>query len=401
VDNQETTKSKNGKIREEGHYMTSKEINAFIRKHYKKMTDAEIATKLSLTAMAVEHRRLRMSLRREKTYLSPKEGVDADIKTLQEKTKRSEDAKKYKTLLEEMERLRIERDAVKQIADVNPHRIEKIKTNRSEATAVVLASDWHCEETVNPKTINQLNSFSLNIATARAEMFFRNTARLMEIFEEHTHIDKLVLALLGDFISGSIHDELMEGNALRPIDAMLFAQNLVASGIEYLIANTDKQILIPCHSGNHGRATHKQRHATEAGNSFEYYMYHTLANHFRNEPRVKFLISEGYISYLEVYNTTLRFHHGHNIKYQGGVGGIFIPAFKAINQWNKAHWADIDCFGHFHQMKNGGNFISNGCLIGYNAYAQSIKADFERPTQAFFLINPNYGVEMVTKIRLE
>ena len=40
---------------------------------------------------------------------------------------------------------------------------------------------------------------------------------------------------------------------------------------------------------------------------------------------------------------------------------------------------------HFHQLKNGGNFITNGSLIGYNAFAIQIKADYEPPRQKFFM----------------
>jgi hypothetical protein len=33
----------------------------------------------------------------------------------------------------------------------------------------------------------------------------------------------------------------------------------------------------------------------------------------------------------------------------------------------------------------------NGSLIGYGPYAESIKADYEEPKQAMFLINNKYG----------
>lgn len=382
--------------------MTRNQARAYVRKHYSKLPNRILSRKSGVPISTLEKWASQMGLRKGVTSskYSP-EQVKEDIASLSLKESKRETDKKYKFLIKENDRLRKERDAVKQIATVETYSIKATNPKESESTAVVLASDWHVEERVDPKTINHLNKFNLDIATERAEMFFRNTVRMLDIYGKESKINKLVLALLGDFISGSIHDELMEGNALRPIEALMFAQNLVASGIDYVLGNTKHEILVPCHSGNHGRSTKKQRHATEAGNSFEYYMYHTLANHFRDEPRVKFLISEGYLSYLEIYKTTVRFHHGHNVKYQGGIGGIFIPAFKAISQWNKAHWADLDCFGHFHQFKNGGNFISNGSIIGYNSYAESIKADYERPTQAFFLVNSQYGVEAVTKLRLD
>jgi hypothetical protein len=169
------------------------------------------------------------------------------------------------------------------------------------------------------------------------------------------------------------------------------AQNLIISGLEFLLNHSPFSFVIPCHSGNHARTTQKTRFGAENGHSLEYLMYLHLAAYFRNEPRVTFLIPEGMHSYVDVYNQTIRFHHGHAVKYGGGVGGIYIPVNKAIAQWNKARRADLDVFGHFHQMRDGGNFICNGSLIGYNAFALSIKADYEPPKQALFLLDKKRG----------
>jgi hypothetical protein len=255
------------------------------------------------------------------------------------------------------------------------------------ATAVVLASDWHYWETVNPEQVDNLNEYNKTIAERRAERFFQSIVKLLSVYNKHSNIDTLVLALLGDFISGNIHDELMESNQGLVIDELMAVQSAIASGLEYLLKNTNVKIILPCHCGNHGRITEKTHIATEAGNSLEYLMYHNLANYFKNEKRVEFRIARGYLSYVEIAGFTIRFHHGHSLRYAGGVGGIFIPAFKAISQWDKARRADLDCFGHFHQVKDGGKFISNGSLVGYNDYALRIKADYEKPKQVFFLVD--------------
>lgn len=80
------------------------------------------------------------------------------------------------------------------------HRIRQTsrKKSVSEATAVVLASDWHCEEFVDAKTVNHLNHYDLDIARACADEFFRRTLRMCNIFGREIKIDNLVLALLGD-----------------------------------------------------------------------------------------------------------------------------------------------------------------------------------------------------------
>ena len=126
-------------------------------------------------------------------------------------------------------------------------------------------------------------------------------------------------------------------------------------------------------------------------------MFHHLASQFK-DPRVKFIIEDSYHTYLDILGMTVRFHHGHDIRYQGGVGGLTIPVNKAIAQWNKGKKANLDVFGHWHTRFDGGNFICNGSLIGYNAYAISIKASYEKPTQVFFLIDRKRGKTLMAPI---
>jgi hypothetical protein len=173
--------------------------------------------------------------------------------------------------------------------------------------------------------------------------------------------------------------------------AIVTAQRHLISGIEFLLDNSKLNLVVPCHSGNHARQTLKTRFSAENGHSLEYLMYVHLDAYFRNEPRVSFIIPPGMHSYVKVYDKVIRFQHGHAVKYGGGVGGIYIPLNKAISQWNKGRHADLDVMGHFHQLRDGGNFIVNGSMIGYNGFALSIKADYERPSQALFLMDRKRG----------
>lgn len=260
----------------------------------------------------------------------------------------------------------------------------------SEGTVVMVASDWHVEENVGAE-VGGLNTYNIDIAKQRTEKFFQSGQRLIALLQQDITISTIVLALLGDFISNDIHEEFTDTNELLPTNALIFAQNQIISGIEFLLEHTTAQLVVPCHSGNHARTTKTTRFSAENGHSLEYLMYLHLATYFRTESRVQFIIPEGMHSYLNVYDTTIRFQHGHAIKYGGGVGGIYIPTLKAVAQWNKGRHADLDVFGHFHQLRDGGNFISNGSLIGYNAFALSIKADFEEPKQALFLVDKKRG----------
>ena len=293
-------------------------------------------------------------------------------------------------LEKELERVTFMRDKTPQALEI----VASKRSGGSESAAVAVWSDHHSEEHVLPGQVGGRNEHNLKINDARFQQLVHGTLAWFNIESAKTTIKSLTIAMLGDFITGSIHEDLAEGNLLPPTDAIYRVQNQLVGGLEYLRDNTPKDVIITvvCHGGNHGRMTKDQRIATETGNSLEQYMFYTIRDFFKGDPRFVFLIATGYHTYVTYFDKyVVRYHHGHQINYGGGVGGITIPVNKAIAQWNKARLANLDVFGHFHTRFDGGNFICNGSLIGYNAYAVSIKASYEKPSQTFFLINKEYG----------
>lgn len=296
---------------------------------------------------------------------------------------------KYKLLLAEFERVERENETLLSLKDyaTQTYTIKPYQGATSESTAVLLLSDTHIEETVKKSTVNGLNEFNLDIAKERIDNFFKAGLHLTQLEERNTPIKNVVLWLGGDFISGNIHEELLETCSLRPVEAACRAMEHIESGIDFMLENSTYKFVVVCSAGNHTRITKKVHIATEMGNSLELFLYTQLAKKYKDNPRVEFVISDAYHTYVDVYGLTLRFHHGHAINYGGGVGGITIPVNKAIDAWNTNRRADMDIFGHFHQFFWGGRFVCNGSLIGYNPYAIRIKAKFEKPKQGMFIIN--------------
>lgn len=376
--------------------MTSKQIDKFIETHslltYEELADE---TGLHVDAVRKRYRKLGLPPKRENKQnkpLTPEMDLERDLRLGHLTADKKQTDKKYKLLQKQNEELQKQVNLIKQVREVTTYEIKSASSSESQATSVSILSDVHSEELVRPESVNNLNEYNLEIATERIPRFFANTARLIKVKQQSSKITTHILALLGDNVTGQIHEEIE--TLLDPAEAVIFAMNHIASGIEFLLNETNVNFLIPCHSGNHGRQTKTIHQGNEHGNSNEYLMYHMLANHFKGNKRVKFLIAKGYHSFIDIAGFKIRFHHGHNLKYGGGVGGIFIPTRKAIAQWNRSNPVDLDVFGHFHQLLWGGNFICNGSVIGYNAYALGIKADFDRPKQAFFLVN--HGRKEVT-----
>lgn len=284
-------------------------------------------------------------------------------------------------------------DAVEGSYGARTLKLRKPKKGK-EATAVALLSDIHCEEHVDPETVNGINEFNMKIAGESIDRYFTKLLHLIN-HERHTvPIPHLVMGWLGDFISGYIHEELLEDNEVSPTEACRWLLSHLCNGVDLLLAEGNfAKITIVCKMGNHGRTTQKKRVATAYKNSFEWLLYHFMAWHYQNkgEKKVEWVIEKGYHTYLPIYQFPCRFHHGDEMRYFGGVGGISIPVNKAISDWNKLRPVYLDFFGHFHTMLDLGNWVSNGSIIGHNAFGIKIKAKPERPQQALSIIDKEHG----------
>lgn len=375
----------------------------YIKKHWATKTATDIAEVLGMSESATRRLAKKLGLPKKSEMETPlAEIISIERETKQNKSKEKDLQKKYDFLLENYDRIEKELEALKTKSG-NVHKVPKsVGSTNSEAVAVALWSDWHVEEEVKKGWVGGKNEYNLSIAEQRANECIRNTVTLLKKEQVAAKIDKMILWLGGDFITGNIHDETVETALLLPMEAMIFAESLIKGGIQYILDNTEVDLVIPCNGGNHSRITKKQRHSTDVGNSLETMMYYHLAEYFKGNKRVTFILQEGYHLIVPVYEDfKIRFHHGHDIRYGGGIGGLYIPARKAIGQWQKIEQVQLDCFGHFHNFKMDGDlFICNGSLIGWSPYAVAIKADFEKPRQTFFLVDKRHGKSVVAPIRI-
>jgi len=386
--------------------MDSKQINDFIVKN----ADKDYAwlsekTGVSVDGIRKRYRSLGLSNKRVNSQViktaDPEKQFQLDMEKIRLNHQEKGTDKKYKVAIAEIMRLR---DDIENLTDMKGTiatcNIKSVSSAKHEAVAFAIASDWHIEENVKPESVDGANEFNLRIAKKRSEAFFRNTLKLVVKEQQDTKIETLVLALLGDFISGNIHDELMESCEVPPIEAAVIAQNFLASGIEYLLSNSKLKLVIPCCVGNHSRITNQVHVSTEQGNSLEWMIYSNLANHFKNNNRVTFVLSKSYFTWVKVYDFDIRFHHGHAMKYGGGIGGITIPVLKAISRYDVSKKAYLDVFGHFHNPISMDKFVSNGCLIGDTPYGKRLGFT-GKPQQQFFLVDKTHGKTIVAPVFME
>jgi hypothetical protein len=314
--------------------------------------------------------------------------------------------RKYKLAQKELDRLAAEVEALTAVSQYKPkhyHINPRPKKGTHQATPFMVLSDWHVEEKVDPRTIGGKNKYNLQIAKARAEKVFQNGLKLIQESANQTTVKDIAMFLIGDFITGNIHEENVENALLGPIPATHYAQDLLESGLNFLLANTPYNITCYCKVGNHSRITKKVRASTEADNSLETAMFVGMARNYRDNPRIKFCIEPSYYSITTIQGVRVRYHHGHAISYGGGVGGLHIPLRKAVKSWNETERADYDIMGHYHSFLEHSTYkyMINGSLIGYNAYAERVKAVLEPPVQGYGLFHSSYGVTSTLPIFAE
>lgn len=254
------------------------------------------------------------------------------------------------------------------------------------ATAILVFSDWHAGERVDPASVNGRNEYSPEICQQRAKSAAQHAGLMLDWVRKLVTVEHVVVGLLGDFIGGYIHDELRETNYLAPTEETLLVQDEIYSILKHLKRECRaKAITCVTSYGNHGRTTHKKQFKGAHANSYEWLMYRTMESHFRI-PGVSWKVENGYHNWLEINGVPIRFHHGDNVQYHGGSGGPTIPINKAIAAWDRERTAGLDVFGHFHQFMPMRKFCCNGSLIGWSETSVAFKCDYEGPSQSMVVI---------------
>lgn len=325
--------------------------------------------------------------------------VALDRQIAQLKQSLSDSDKRYKAALAELEAANNRADLQAQLIGMKPRKIPaRAKGRGSPATAILVLSDWHIEETVLAETVNNLNAYDLDIARARVQQVWQRAEMLLMHERQLVDIDHLVVACLGDFISGHIHEELMETCSLPPMAATREAGELILGGIQKMLESFRKITVVTAH-GNHGRSTHKMRAATSADHSFEHNLYKWMEKTTRGTKGLEWQIADGYLNYMDVQGYTIRFHHGDAVKYSSGIGGLSIPMNKAKANWDRSRTSDLDICGHFHTwLYMPYKFLVNGCLIGMSPYGIRIRAEYQPPSQSLLIVDSRHGVTKALQV---
>ncbi len=232
------------------------------------------------------------------------------------------------------------------------------------AAPVLLLSDWHFGEVVDRRVMDGFNEYNDDIANARWERVIHEVPDMLGRHLNGYQHPYLVTALMGDMISGDIHDELAKTNEFTSPETIVRWVPRIAAGLRYLADETGiDRIVVPCVDGNHDRIDKRTPMKRRAEASFTWLIYHSVAMALDGDDRFNFIISRSSDVRVPIYDQAHLFVHGDGARGGGGIGGIWPPIMRYVNKLTVAMQAqgrpvDHVAMGHWHQLVTGSGGLS-------------------------------------------
>jgi hypothetical protein len=298
------------------------------------------------------------------------------------------DANKRRNIDVQAERLVQEiRQQVKP-ADVRFEAPEDAEGTGSTHMQVLLLSDLHIGEVVEPEAVNGLNEY--NWETFQKRMAGVREALISFQNNRPYPIDEMVIALLGDNVSGNHHEELAVTNEF-PITEQCYRGGVyLGKWIESLVPDFPL-IRVDGVGGNHAR-TKKAPASKQVFDSFDWLGYQYVDQYLKNYDTIETNFPRAGMLVTEVAGRNMLLWHGDGVRStMPGVpwGGVIRRVNEMKKQYSEAGMRiDYVSLGHFHQANVvQGNVFMNGSLMGLNEYGLKNFGSGEKPTQLLLTFN--------------
>ena len=296
------------------------------------------------------------------------------------------------------------RNSILNLADepIRPKLIVPSSTGSAKGrrTVILHLSDIHYGETIRAEEMDGVNRYSIDIAKLRLGRFFGNAASLMTKHWSGKPPEEIILCLGGDLISGMIHAELNETNAVSLPHSVRDVGEQIAGGIALLLQNVKCPIRVYSVPGNHARITMKPQSKGRADSSLDLLATDFAEAGLRNVKGVTFYRPASPDAYFSTYGWHWCLTHGDTMGGRGGGTG-FIGPIAAISKghrklvdssWRSGRPIHFVLTGHYHTTAKTSFGWANGSVCGYGEYARDLRADPEPARQNFLVVHPEHGV---------
>jgi hypothetical protein len=264
-------------------------------------------------------------------------------------------------------------------------------------------SDAHYGEVVDPEEALGIK-YDTDIARRRIEYIRDATLKFKELAEAAYPVPKITVAVLGDMISGIIHEELAVTNEVTMVEQANDMAHILFNVFQDFSDAFDAvdMIIIP---GNHPRINKKPNHKQKF-NSWEFLMgkmvqgFVTVAGGNQKGGAFNVYVPKGLFYVHPIFGYRIAFAHGDGVKSNSFAGIPFYglrnqrEAIQALLSMTGNKRVDMYNLGHFHQYVDWGgecDVVINPSIKGGDEYGISTRLSAPEPQQLLMEWHPEHG----------
>lgn len=282
----------------------------------------------------------------------------------------------------------------------------KKNSGSSEEELILNLGDIHAGEVVRAEEMNGINEYNFEIAVHRLKALADSVIDIAKNKLSGYKFRKLHILGLGDWISGTIHEELVESADGNIIEWTMNLAYVVAQMIRELAIEFEEIEFVGV-VGNHGRLHKKPRFKARYVN-WDYVCYQMLSALLAKQTNVKCTIPKSFWHIHEVNNHKFLIIHGDNISSSLGIPWYGIQRMVAnLKELLAAKDQKFDymMLGHFHNYglldRVKGELVINGSLIGGNEFSVGKMFTSSEACQHFCGVHAKRGMTFRYKINVQ
>ena len=297
-------------------------------------------------------------------------------------------------------------DHVQAFPEVAVPKASTMRSGSSEEELVLNLGDIHAGEVVREEELNGLNEYNFDILTRRLKMLADSVIDISKNKLSGYTFRRLHIMGLGDWVSGTIHDELVESADGNIMEWTMNLAYVVAQMIRELAVEFEEIDFVGV-VGNHGRLHKKPRFKARYVN-WDYVCYQMLSALLAKQSNVKCTIPKSFWHIHEINGHNFLIIHGDNINSSLGIPWYGIQRMVANLKEllaSKDQKFEYMMLGHFHNYglldRVKGELIINGSLIGGNEFSVGKMFTSSEACQHFCGVHAKWGMTFRYKINVQ
>jgi len=323
------------------------------------------------------------------------ENLQAKVVALQARTRTLQSRLTYTRKLYG-ESLRISEDLMGAIETIPAPKLSIPKLSKTSQTITPICSpiaDWHIGEVIDEGEMEGFNKYNYEIAKRRVEFLAQKVMKWVKTERNGHNIDEIHIPIMGDMITGSIHDELITFAEFPITESVVRSSKLISWYISQISTLFKKVTVHALKVDNHSRFTKKKGSKRRGTNSWNHIIAELIKEQLKYHDNIELIFHESQKAEIDIAGQIILADHG-----DGTTAFMGLPWYgfaredgrEAVKRMREGKRFDDRMRAHWHTAAAGPFGILCGCLCG-STELDAQAGRHSDPYQVSFLVHPKYG----------